>query len=154
LDFPIDKDGNMEIKFDLEHLCKQDKKLLEMRKGNKVIGAKDFMLVFFITCFLPFVRPSIPMLKESEISRAKKSQSKILKTLSEDDYPLDLDFLTECKGTVKQLYEQKEALKFNGKSMYLKMHEEKLSKQAKKDEAFMQSLFEASKQRMGNIFWD
>lgn len=106
------------------------------------------MLVFFITCFLPFVRPSIPQLKDSEIQKAKKSQFKALSQLLESNYaehPLDLDFLAECKGTVKQLYEQKESLKFNGKSMYLKMHEERLSKRAKKDEAFMQSLFEASK---------
>ena len=62
--------------------------------------------------------------------------------------------MTECKFTVKQLYEQKESLRFNGKSMYLKMHIEKLSKKSKKEEDFMQSLFEASKTKQGNIFWE
>lgn len=76
LDFPIDQDGQVKMNkdmYDLNQLCRADKRLLELRKGNKVIGAKDYMLVFFITCFLPFVRPSIPQLKESEIHRAKKS---------------------------------------------------------------------------------
>ena len=131
---------------------------MELRKGNKVIGAKDYMLVFFITCFLPFIRPNIPQIKDYEIVKAKKNEQKFLKSLldsaEESDFPMDLDFMTECKATVKQLYEQKEALKFNGKSMYLKMHEEKLSKRAKKDEAFHQSLFEASKTYQGNIFWE
>lgn len=140
--------------YDLNQLCRADKRLLELRKGNKVIGAKDYMLVFFITCFLPFVRPSIPQLKESEIHRAKKSQYRVLSEFEKYEGPLDLDFLAECKATVKQLYEQKESLKFNGKSMYLKMHDERLSKKAKKEEAFMQSLFEASKQSQGNIFWN
>ena len=70
LDFPIDQEGNVQANkdlYDLDHLCKADRRLLELRKGNKVIGAKDYMLVFFITCFLPFVRPSIPQIKDTEI---------------------------------------------------------------------------------------
>jgi hypothetical protein len=82
-------------------LCKADRRLLELRKGNKVIGAKDYMLVFFITCFLPYVRPSIPQIKDSEISRAKKSQFKILSQFADSESPLDLEFLAECKSTVK-----------------------------------------------------
>ena len=34
------------------------------------------------------------------------------------------------------------------------MHDERLSKKAKKEEAFMQSLFEASECKKGNIFWN
>jgi hypothetical protein len=156
LDFPVDADGNIveQPNLDIRSLCKSDKRLLELRKGNKVIGAKDYMLVFFITCFLPFVRPTIPQLKDYEIQSARHNQSKIVKSLmeasDEQDFPLDHDFMTECKQTVKQLYQEKESLRFNGKSMYLKMHMEKLSKRSKKEEAFMQSLFEASKNTAGN----
>lgn len=90
---------------DLNHLCKQDQFLLNLRKGNKVIGAQDFMLVFFITCFLPFVRPTIPQLKEAEIIKAKKSQKKVLASIMSDNqavdpasgFPLDIDFMNECK---------------------------------------------------------
>ena len=111
------------------------------------------MLVFFITCFLPFVRPNIPQIKDYEILRAKKNQTSVMKELDSENL-VDLEFITECKATVKQLFEQKENLNFNGKSMYLKMHEEKVSKKSKKEEAFSQSLFEASKQTQGNIFWN
>jgi hypothetical protein len=91
LDLPLDSDGNIAIleegmyeqisHLDLNHLCKADRNLLNIRKGNKIIGAQDFMLVFFITCFLPFVRPTIPQLKETEILKAKKSQKKVLAML-------------------------------------------------------------------------
>lgn len=95
LDLPLDSDGNVAIleegmyeqisHLDLNHLCTDDKNLLNIRKGNKIIGAKDFMLVFFITCFLPFVRPTIPQLKEAEIAKAKKSQKKVLNMLLADN---------------------------------------------------------------------
>ena len=76
LDFPLDEHGDLvgQDALDLGSFCKNDKRLLELRKGNKVIGAKDYMLVFFITCFLPFVRPTISQLKEYEILTAKHSQ--------------------------------------------------------------------------------
>jgi hypothetical protein len=46
--------------------------LSSIRNGNKIISTKEFSLVFYITCFVPFVRPTVPVLKESEISRMKQ----------------------------------------------------------------------------------
>jgi len=70
-------------------------------------------------------------------------------------FPLDIDFMNECKMTVKQLFEQKDNLKFNGKSMYLKMYEERQNKNQIKDSAFSQSLWIGEDNRKkGNIFWE
>ena len=57
---------------------KNDLFFVEVSKGERVIGAKDFMLVFFITCFLPFVRPSIAQIKESEIKKARKNKKYLI----------------------------------------------------------------------------
>ena len=63
--------------------------------------------------------------------------------------------MSECKMTVKQLFEQKDNLKFNGKSMYLKMYEERQNKNQVKDSAFSQSLWIGEdNQKKGNIFWE
>ena len=78
-----------------------------MSKGERVIGAKDFILVFFITCFLPFVRPSIAQIKEGEIKKARKNKKTIIEEIDPGfvgDYGLDIEFLTQCKETMKQLY--------------------------------------------------
>ena len=48
--------------------------LKSIRKGNKIVATKEFMLVFFITCFVPFIRPNFPIIKESEIVRLKNEE--------------------------------------------------------------------------------
>ncbi len=50
--------------------------LQNVRKGNKIVGSREYNLVFFITCFVPFVRPTLPTLKQNEIARMK-SKNKI-----------------------------------------------------------------------------
>jgi hypothetical protein len=69
------------------------------RKGKGVLANKDFMQVFFITCFLPFIHPSLPQLKENEIKQAKKNQKGIVKLFkdrfhsdSTDKLEFDFDF--------------------------------------------------------------
>jgi hypothetical protein len=47
------------------------KMLSSVRNGNKIIGTREYNLVFYITCFVPFVRPNIPMIKDTEINRMK-----------------------------------------------------------------------------------
>ena len=37
--------------------------LQQVKKGNKITQSKEFKLVFFITCFVPFIRPNVPMIK-------------------------------------------------------------------------------------------
>lgn len=41
--------------------------------GKGIIANKDFMQVMFITCFLPFIHPNLPQLKETEVKFAKKN---------------------------------------------------------------------------------
>ena len=59
---------------DMPLLTKTDKALIELSKGNKVIGAKDFSIVFYITCMLPFYRLSTPQIKPHDLKKAKRHQ--------------------------------------------------------------------------------
>jgi hypothetical protein len=43
----------------------------QIRKGNKIVNSKEFKLVFYITCFVPFVRPNIPSIRETSLLKAK-----------------------------------------------------------------------------------
>jgi len=47
------------------------KLLQSIRKGNKIVATKEYMLVFYITCFVPFIRPNLPHLKEGELLKYK-----------------------------------------------------------------------------------
>mmetsp|Transcript_39657 Transcript_39657/g.60739 ORF Transcript_39657/g.60739 Transcript_39657/m.60739 type:complete len:121 (+) Transcript_39657:1662-2024(+) len=92
-------------------MSRTQKHLWDIGCGNKVIGAKDYMMVFFITCFLPFVRPSIQQLKEHHIAKARKHQRKIIGEFREDPAvkeKVDFDFLAECKETMKLMYSNKD----------------------------------------------
>ena len=155
--------------------------------GAKVISGKDFTLVYFITCFLPFVRPSVPNLKDTEIKKARKKPKAICKLFQfpkeekpraengsdlispirssrdyviqvvQDQAPLlsDLGFLAQCKDTMMQLHGHREQLGFNGKSMYLKIHQDLQKKKQRRQESFNQSLWVAEQhQNKGiNVFW-
>ena len=58
---------------------------------------------------------------------------------------------------MKQLYQNKKALNFNGKSMYLKLFLDKKAKDDSLDLAFNQSLHEANKRAVmkgSNIYWE
>ena len=44
------------------------------------------MLVLFITCFLPFVRSSVPLIHPKDLKRAKRNQKTYLQLF---DYPLE-----------------------------------------------------------------
>jgi len=48
--------------------------LQNIRKGNKIISSKEFKLVLFITCFVPFIRPNLPLVRSAEITRMKVFQ--------------------------------------------------------------------------------
>ena len=50
--------------------------LENVKKGEGIIANKDFMLVFFITSFLPFVRPNLPQLKQDDIKKCKRKSKK------------------------------------------------------------------------------
>mmetsp|Transcript_15412 Transcript_15412/g.15012 ORF Transcript_15412/g.15012 Transcript_15412/m.15012 type:complete len:90 (-) Transcript_15412:1460-1729(-) len=45
--------------------------LQSVKNGNKIIGNKEFNMVLYITCFVPFMRPGIPLLKDAEIKAAR-----------------------------------------------------------------------------------
>ena len=47
-----------------------------MKKGEGIVANKDFMLVFFITSFLPFVRPNLPKLNQGDIKKCKRHSKK------------------------------------------------------------------------------
>lgn len=34
--------------------------LKKIRKGNLIVFSKEYKLVFYITCFVPFIRPNLP----------------------------------------------------------------------------------------------
>ena len=65
------------------------KDLENMKQGNGVIANKDFMLVFFITSFLPFVRPNLPQLKLTEIKKCKR-KPKLFQSLFLDHETSDI----------------------------------------------------------------
>lgn len=44
-------------------LTRMQRRQMAVANGDQVIGNKDYMLVFVITCFLPFMRPSLPQIK-------------------------------------------------------------------------------------------
>ena len=76
---------------------KNDLFYVEVAKGERVIGAKDFMLVFFITCFLPFVRPSIAQIKEGEMKKARKNKKFLIDEIEpgfSGNYTEEIDFLS------------------------------------------------------------
>lgn len=58
----------------------------DLINGKNIIGSKDYMLVLFITCFLPFVRSSIPLLHPKDLKRAKRRQKTYIKYF---EYPVD-----------------------------------------------------------------
>jgi hypothetical protein len=71
-----------------------------------------------ITLILPFIRPSVAEIKDLKGCRMRQ------KLLSVDlngivSLRQELGFLNECKKTMRSLLENKDDLKFNGKSMYL-----------------------------------
>ena len=145
-----------------EQECRESLRNLELiKKADHVIASKDFMLVFFITCFLPFVRPAIPHLKPLELKAAKKHQRAIarqfrspLQLEHEEHTPYDFDYYVQCKETMKQLYTNKSELGFNEKSMFLKMHQDLVKRKEDRDAVFNQTLAVASEVRVGNIFWE
>ena len=49
-------------------------KLRAIRKGNKIVNSKEFKLVFYITCFVPFIRPEMPTIREGSLQQAKEVQ--------------------------------------------------------------------------------
>ena len=53
--------------------------LAQVKKGNKITASKEFKLVFFITCFVPFIRPNVPMIKPQEMSKLKAEQKELYK---------------------------------------------------------------------------
>ena len=58
----------------------------DLLNGKNIIGSRDYMLVLFITCFLPFVRSSVPLLHPKDLKRAKKRQKDYIKFF---EYPID-----------------------------------------------------------------
>jgi hypothetical protein len=58
----------------------------DLINGKNIIGSRDYMLVLFITCFLPFVKSSIPLLHPIDLKRAKRRQKAYIKLF---DYPID-----------------------------------------------------------------
>ena len=67
----------------------EDLKLLRsIRNGNKIIASKEYMLVFYITCFVPFIRPNLPLLKDGELMKLKNLEKEKLKKLRmTNNYP-------------------------------------------------------------------
>ena len=61
-------------------------------------------MVFFITSFLPFIRPSIPQLKESDVRNARKQQKEYVAEICGEvsaNFKAEFEFLINCKKTMK-----------------------------------------------------
>lgn len=74
-------DKLMEIKerdLDVDEIaqCENDDDVLylkSLKKGNKIIGTREYLMVLYITSFVPFIRQNVPMIKEQEIKAIKDS---------------------------------------------------------------------------------
>ena len=68
----------------------------------------------------------------------------------------EIEFLLQCKDTMKQLYSNKKELNFNGKSMYLKLFIDKRDQDSNFDLAFNQGLHEKGPRarKAHNIYWE
>ena len=95
---------NTEIDLDRESMRDREEKEEEMIKdsliegymkganvGAKFITGKDFTLVYFITCFLPFLKPNIPTIKDSELKRARKKKISPLFDFPKQERPKHVD---------------------------------------------------------------
>lgn len=102
--------------------------------GDRVIGSKEYNQVFVITCFLPFIRPTTPLIKQSDLKLAKANQKLVIASLHPElpDVKQAVGFFRECKATMSNLYLNRSEVNFNGKSMYLKVVQESRNKTVKK----------------------
>jgi hypothetical protein len=64
---------------------KASQTLDKIKQGNSIVNSKEFKLVFFITCFVPFIKPSIPVLRPKQITQLKFEQKQILKKQQRDN---------------------------------------------------------------------
>lgn len=142
--------------------CKKSLKELEVVKnGNRIFTNKEFKLVFFITSFLPFVRPNVPNLKPSEIDECKRESKAIMQLFLDEQTNdgnnqynfFDYDFYNESREIMRDLYRNKNEIQFSEKSMFLKMHQEKERKKAKMQDAFCNSFAVPSPTSKSYAFW-
>lgn len=47
-----------------------------MLAGFNCVGCKEFMMIFNITCMVPFIRPSLPPLQAKDIDEKKIEEKK------------------------------------------------------------------------------
>jgi hypothetical protein len=55
------------------------KVLSKVKQGNGIINSKEFKLVFFITCFVPFIKPNVPVLRPKQLTQLKHEQKLALR---------------------------------------------------------------------------
>lgn len=88
--------------------------LKSIRRGNKIVATKEFMLVFFITCFVPFIRPNFPIIKESEMNRLKNEERERLKKkrqqMQNQSMPIATDILDIDTSMFEYFRKQKEQI--------------------------------------------
>ena len=111
------------------------------------------MLVFYITCLVPFVRPKLPFLKESEVPRMRKAErenQKKVKLASQSSFMRPGDMEQPDVGIFEFYKGHKEKLlqvsvefetglsteKWTGKSMFVTLYENEFQRRQQYNVAF------------------
>ncbi|CDW84192.1 UNKNOWN [Stylonychia lemnae] len=140
--------------------------LKSIRKGNKIITSKEFKLVFFITCFVPFIRPNVPMIREQSMTKAKQAQKENIRkrkqqyalSKAEEDsdlYQLDMqmfeffkrqkerlnDNASQTNEQAQQNQNQSSGVRLPlGQSLLVKLYDDEISKRQRHEQAFQNTL--------------
>ena len=121
--------------------------LEKARRGRGIVANKDFMQVLFITCFLPFIQPNFPALKDAEVKMARKNERKVAKLFEdiyhfdpEENVAFDYDQFTHYKDTVRDAMAKLQEGRYPPKSLYLQLYEDQVQRTQAKNAAFNQAL--------------
>eukprot|EP00347_Sterkiella_histriomuscorum_P021464 403333886 len=149
--------------------------LRNIRKGNKIITSKEFKLVFYITCFVPFIRPNMALIRETSIVKAKQIQRDHIKkrrqafaiTKEEEDneiYQFDYSSLEYFKQLKDNLLDEnavpltlspradsrsESQQRQQGHSVLVQLYEEEQLNKQKHDLAFQRTIMNKKQDKQG-----
>ena len=134
----------MNVHNKVQYISDIDLALLEnIRKGNKIIATKEYMLVFFITCFVPFIRPSFPMIRDNEIAKLKQTErdnvkKRRLHASNQVDGVETIFYDQGLYDKFKKIRDDIENKKYEGKnqSIFVNLYERDMRKKHEHEHAF------------------
>lgn len=135
---------------------KTKKLLSKVKQGNGIINSKEFKLVFFITCFVPFIKPNVAVLRPKQIAQLRHEQKLSLrKQLRDNRTGLPETQVKVDSSSLEQYRQMKETLLNSSDettSMFLKLQEEEHAKKMRYDLAFQNTFmldkYQPSKDRV------